>query len=263
MTEEEEFEKWKEKNGKSVEYMDGHVDEKDFDDYEDDQETVYDTEEDKDEDNDKVIPEKSEDTDENSSMDEIKDLILNLSTKVDDLTQKVMDSEAEEPEEEAGTLEDAGFGDDMGDEDPFADEGEDEKEPSEGEGEGESDEGEGFDGEDPFAEEGGEPSEGEGTNEEGGEPSEGESNEGGDEEPKDYAGEDDSEGENLETRKNEAWIRAKESGLLNLSSGSLISKLFNERYYDLDDDLMVIASKKVRKAIDEAKRRFVNKAKEV
>lgn len=233
MTEEEEFAKWKEKNGKSDEYMDGHIDEKDFDDYEDDQETVYDTEEDDVED-DKVIPEKSEDTDETSSMEEIKDLILNLSTKVDDLTQKVMDDASEEPEE-GGTLEDAGFGDDMGD-DPFAEEGSEEA-PAEGEGE-------------PAPEgEGSSSSEGEGE----GEPK--------NEEPQDYAGEDSGEDENVETRKNEAWLRAKESGYLSLSSGTLISKLFNERYYDLDEVIVEVAKKKIRKLIDESKRRFVNKAK--
>lgn len=258
MTEEEEFAKWKEKNGKSDEYMDGHIDEKDFDDYEDDQETVYDTEEDDVED-DKVIPEKSEDTDETSSMEEIKDLILNLSTKVDDLTQKVMDDAAEEPEE-GGTLEDAGFGDDMG-EDPFAEEGGEEA-PSEGEGEGE-----GMEGEDPFAEEGGEeaPAEGEGEPAPEGEGSSSPEGEGEgepkNEEPQDYAGEDSGEDENVETRKNEAWLRAKETGYLSLSSGTLISKLFNERYYDLDEVIVEVAKKKIRKLIDESKRRFVNKAK--
>lgn len=182
------------------------------------------------------------------TMDQLKDAIATLTTKIEALTDKVDNSDENAEGTEGGDELGGDFGGDLGGE------GGDLGGGSEGGDLGGDDLG----GDDLGGDLGGEgeisdnPEGGEGSNE-GGEGDLGEenSNEGSDED----FGEDESD-----NTKSEAYnFNMKKGKLLNSNSGSIIGKAVNEKLYDLDEDFINIVKAKIRKLIEAKKLELRNK----
>lgn len=185
------------------------------------------------------------------TMDQLKDAIATLTTKIEALTDKVDNSDENAEVTEGGDE----LGGDLGGDD-LSGEGGDLGSGSEGSDLGGGDLGGDLGGEgDDVSDnpEGGEGTEGgEGSNEGGeGDLGEDNSNEGSD----DDFGEDESD-----NTKSEAYnFYMKKGKLLNSNSGSIIGKAVNEKLYDLDEDFMNIVKAKIRKLIEAKKLELRNK----